>query len=478
MESLSKNKCLKCKEVFVSSYERFKHYKRCHSDINKLAFKRAKRIKRKNNKELCSKCGKSFRDLYNLQRHLSKMHESEINCFFCDYRSFEKELNQHYKDSHGITMDVQNHLFKSEDEFVKWKQELESETYSKYIKGATRKNKDGSVVTYYRCHRDGYFRSKGNNIRNMKSLGSNKIDSKCPSYMRVASSRNCVALRFVATHVGHSNDLDRLTLTQDEKDDIARQILLGIPIDDILIKIRNSINDDNVRRIHLITRKDICNVINSYGLNDKYKCNVDSDSHNKKNDIENFQMLDSDRSETEDTKELNLSCEHIADEIILNCTDYDDFVKDKASSFRKYSDNFVTDYDKTGKNRNDRGTIYDESDVNDSTECFIFDNNVIIEVDESFNDDNINLNKRKVNFIDKIHRLLDMVESNEDMESVLRHAAPLNSVFKRLKDRVPNRDLSKNKNCKEIPNIKNECYGDNLHLNEDVSNIAYEVVIE
>lgn len=139
-------------------------------------------------------------------------------------------------------------------------------------------HKDGSVSFKLYCHRIGCFTLKGAKIRNIKVLGSNKINGHCPSLIEVHQVKNTVFVKFTETHVGHSNDLLRLNLTQKEKDLIAKQLAMKVSVEDILNNIRNSLTGEEIHRIHLLTRKDILNIADQYNLNkESSRLNTDSD---------------------------------------------------------------------------------------------------------------------------------------------------------------------------------------------------------
>ncbi|GFU49660.1 uncharacterized protein TNCV_2906231 [Trichonephila clavipes] len=102
--------------------------------------------------------------------------------------------------------------------------------------------------------------------RNMKIAGSNKINGKCPSKMKVYEDiESKVTVEFTKTHVGHGIDLGRMQITREEKEDIAKKLENKIPVEAILDDIRNSINQ-KLERIHLITRQDIKNIKEEYNI--------------------------------------------------------------------------------------------------------------------------------------------------------------------------------------------------------------------
>lgn len=62
-------------------------------------------------------------------------------------------------------------------------------------------------------------------------------------------------------------ELGRLNLTTEEKEDLARKISLKIPFDEILDSVRDSIINEKILRIHLLTRQDLYNIELEFNLN-------------------------------------------------------------------------------------------------------------------------------------------------------------------------------------------------------------------
>lgn len=76
-------------------------------------------------------------------------------------------------------------------------------------------------------------------------------------------SDNSVSVLFLKTHVGHDYEVDRLTLTREERDSIAAKIAVGISFDEILAELHSSKHE----RLRIMTRKDLYNIETSYHLN-------------------------------------------------------------------------------------------------------------------------------------------------------------------------------------------------------------------
>uniref|UniRef100_A0A0K8TE40 C2H2-type domain-containing protein n=1 Tax=Lygus hesperus TaxID=30085 RepID=A0A0K8TE40_LYGHE len=226
---------------------------------------------------ICAHCSKRYKTKVSLRRHLQNVESKDasrktslaVNCALCDYKSGKSEMLEHYEQIHGTTIEKEIIKFASEDEFHVWKHQTEIHTTARFTK--IRKDriiKDGTKESFYRCHRDGVYKPRGNNLRNLKKLGSNKINGHCPAKMQVWINQDDeVSVMFVKTHVGHEMDISRLTLTKQERDHIAQQLALQVPFDTILEACRESaVGAENIRRMNLLTRKDLYNIESSYSL--------------------------------------------------------------------------------------------------------------------------------------------------------------------------------------------------------------------
>lgn len=117
------------------------------------------------------------------------------------------------------------------------------------------------------CHRSGRYVPKGQGLRHLKIQGSNKLNALCPASIRIRqfSGGKC-EVSVSETHIGHENDIGHLNLTKLEREKLAGKIALKIPFEDILDEVRDSICDSNLKRFHLLTKKDLFNIEKSFNL--------------------------------------------------------------------------------------------------------------------------------------------------------------------------------------------------------------------
>jgi len=91
---------------------------------------------------------------------------------------------------------------------------MERNTASSYVKQSSYKTHKPSVVNVYCCHRSGKYRCEGKGLRQLKTLGSNKIGFHCPALLRTETFENLtegikVTVEYQSTHVGHQCETER-----------------------------------------------------------------------------------------------------------------------------------------------------------------------------------------------------------------------------------------------------------------------------
>ncbi|XP_054290107.1 uncharacterized protein LOC129005285 [Macrosteles quadrilineatus] len=280
--------CHKCGKIFyklstLESHSRWKHAE-------------------KTNEFMCDQCGRTFQKKYNLIKHLeSAVHDisESVNCALCVFKALNRKLMcEHYQSWHGIHLKETNVYFKTPEEFFVWKSEYENKTKSRFVKmSSSRMRKNGFIRSTYFCHRDGNFIPKGRNLRHMKVKGSNKINAHCPAKIEVEMGEKITIVSYIDTHLGHNQDISRMSIDPDDKLLIAKKLALKVPFDQILDDI-NSFRRDGIdtKRVHLLTRKDLWNIVDSFKINPKNVVFSKNNIRRKKKmqDLENGQRMSSD----------------------------------------------------------------------------------------------------------------------------------------------------------------------------------------
>ncbi|XP_050499982.1 uncharacterized protein LOC126880257 isoform X1 [Diabrotica virgifera virgifera] len=146
---------------------------------------------------------------------------------------------------------------------------MEKKTFSMFINKRNKNINETTTKLEYYCHRSGYYKARGENIRHLKRQGTNKINGYCPANLKVTIKNGKYSVNYCGTHVGHKQveDLGHLFLTKEERHQIAAKIASKVPMQVILNDVRDSVSQCQLQRMHLLTKKDLFNIERSYNLN-------------------------------------------------------------------------------------------------------------------------------------------------------------------------------------------------------------------
>ncbi|CAB0001405.1 unnamed protein product [Nesidiocoris tenuis] len=252
---------------------------------------------------VCDQCSKKFRTNRHLRDHVRRNHlYSDLHCYYCSYtaklkflldKHMQKHLDphataavkkyscllctedvkyecaarqfmlQHYVGTHNVNIETTKLEFQNIDKFNSWKALVEKVELCRYVsRGGVRRTPDCNIH-WYRCFRDGVYKSKSKGKRKLKNKGSLKINSICPSSIRAVEAKDTgiVQVNYIPVHVGHGKELEWVNLSVDEKKELAEQLAANIPFNAVLASLRTSLNDTgDLERIHLTTRKDLWNI--------------------------------------------------------------------------------------------------------------------------------------------------------------------------------------------------------------------------
>ena len=146
-------------------------------------------------------------------------------------------------------------------EFEEWKKEFKRESCSYFVKSSGKKISGSSKISYFYCNRSGPFQTRGKGVRMIKSQGSSKLDAYCTASMQLSYQPDGSIKAINKTHYGHTCSLGHKPLPQHICSELATQIAMGINFDVMLDKVRNNVNGDHLERVHLLTKKDLNNII-------------------------------------------------------------------------------------------------------------------------------------------------------------------------------------------------------------------------
>ena len=150
-----------------------------------------------------------------------------------------------------------------------WKCKEEDKHNANFVKQTGSKTDvKNNKISYFHCNRSGFFKSKTSGQRQLKSQGTDKIDGYCTAYIKVITRQHTgeVEASICNTHYGHEQDLGHIRLSINARLSIAGQLYHGVSQEHILDSIRDNVGDE-LRWIHLLTRKDLTNIEQSYHIN-------------------------------------------------------------------------------------------------------------------------------------------------------------------------------------------------------------------
>lgn len=126
---------------------------------------------------------------------------------------------------------------------------------------------DSSRKTYFRCNRSGNFSSESKGKRRLKSQGSSKCGNYCTAgiVLEKVEEDGGYSAKTCLTHYGHSLQMAHIFLPSKDREFVASKLMQGIPVNGVLDQIRDSVTEE-YQRVHLLTRKDILNIEQSFGL--------------------------------------------------------------------------------------------------------------------------------------------------------------------------------------------------------------------
>ncbi|KAK9507218.1 hypothetical protein O3M35_007125 [Rhynocoris fuscipes] len=255
--------CKYCGSVYTQKTNLYRHIRQIHKSKGCLTLEQVPDY------YSCTSCQCKFKTKSLLSFHEALLHPIRkgklvIPCPVCEFSASKAELLAHYRDKHNVEIIIEEHNFKKALDFYLWKSNVERSTRTQYAKRQKHHVLvNGVIIDILYCHRDGFYRPEGRNLRCAKLKGTNKINGYCPAFMRVMTyADDRVSVLFLKSHFGHDYEIDRLALTKSERDSVASKIALGLPFDTILTELQCSKQE----RLRIITKKDLYNIEVSYNL--------------------------------------------------------------------------------------------------------------------------------------------------------------------------------------------------------------------
>ena len=203
----------------------------------------------------CKQCDTKCSRKDNLKRHMRKKHNQETyededvnKKSVCVYpgclKSFyhKTKLIEHIAQDHLLSCQVENVVFKSMQEFEKWKQQEEASNYVYFSKSSGTAEGKNASYSYYACQKDGAARSCSNPTeatgKRYRKSGKKlvKMGTLCPARLQVKTlCSGGVLVKYIKTH-SHPikfEDTQNHPLPSEVKQLILDKIAKGMPTKDI-----------------------------------------------------------------------------------------------------------------------------------------------------------------------------------------------------------------------------------------------------
>ncbi|XP_073987303.1 uncharacterized protein [Rhodnius prolixus] len=258
MSDNSSFKCEICDQFFSTKFSLKRHIKVKHPPSKSCV--------------LCETCGQSLSNGKLLSKHMETHYQmkNRLKCPLCGFLCYvSAKLNEHINSKHGVEIEEEILEFKSSEEFLKWKLNLEKNDTSKFVKYCgNSKIKDGSTRSYYYCHRSYVHKSYVlHRMKKLKKQGLTKIGAHCPARMKVLCKKDgAISVHYTKTHLGHEREICYINLSLDERKYLASLISKNMTFDEILNDIKKHGDFNNFRKLNLVTRTDLHNIRRSFHL--------------------------------------------------------------------------------------------------------------------------------------------------------------------------------------------------------------------
>lgn len=238
-----------------------------------------------NNYLNCELCDRPFNRMSNLKRHWKRVHNNcefpkygksrsvVVQCSSCNLslNNFNK-FKEHQEKVHDIIFKTEILEFKCVEDFKHWKTNVEEQDIVKFVKHRGVKTCPDKKIEYFQCNRSGFYESSVScpekRRREMKIKGSSKINAFCPARIKTEFFNDGkVNIEYCSTHIGHKLELAHVTLSDENRIEIASKIASKIPFDVILDDVQETVDPNlGLKRKHLLTKQDLRNVVREYSL--------------------------------------------------------------------------------------------------------------------------------------------------------------------------------------------------------------------
>ncbi|CAH0560267.1 unnamed protein product [Brassicogethes aeneus] len=232
---------------------------------------------------MCFICKKIFANQSSHNRHVREVHkiypkpssygEGSRWCNCCLEENCgntfknRKQLICHLEENHSIQFEKYYSVKASVNEFKNWKNDIEKVNDCYYVLKSKAASTIGEVL-YYNCNRSKTSYSTKDEAqmkRLQKCQGSCKMTHSCTSSIKVTSENGKYHIEWQKTHYGHDFEQKHIRLPKPERHCIASKLISGVTTQRILESTRDKIGDP-LKRIDLLTAKDIRNIKSSFNI--------------------------------------------------------------------------------------------------------------------------------------------------------------------------------------------------------------------
>ena len=211
---------------------------------------------RKESPFTCNICGICFTRKDNMKRHMVRIHETTWKdchtietrtvCHFpsCNETYYQKtSFLKHLKEKHRVSIEVEEHTFASEGDFLVWKEKQETEQLAYFSKQTGEKSGNNCKLLYYSCQHDGHnksHRAKGEPARktNVKyKHGSIKTGKFCPACMTARIEPGKTSVVYIKSHNHPINiyNTQFQPIPKSVKTSVAAKLAFGVPVPQFIV---------------------------------------------------------------------------------------------------------------------------------------------------------------------------------------------------------------------------------------------------
>jgi len=162
--------------------------------------------------------------------------------------------------------------FITEAAFDEWLHSTQRDNICTFVKGTRRVDLSGTV-SYYYCSRSGSSKPSvptSERKRDLKVQGYTKINRTCPAHIiQRVHHDGVVSVKYYSKHLCYTDvyeQLGHIRLPASDRQWLAGKLALQVPIEVILREVRKKL-DGQLQRLHIVTKKDICNIERAFHLN-------------------------------------------------------------------------------------------------------------------------------------------------------------------------------------------------------------------